>query len=192
MANRRIEVHEYREVLYRVRQGQTLRAIDRSKLMGRRKAQVLIKLAEPLGWLDPAVELPDNATIAQALRDHRAQSKTTPKYLDISSYSGCGSSHVRRKSGRTATPDLPTSPWPTGCARAPKAFAPQSVGQMDATTQKPINNPEFPDCSTRSPKSVNHVRAQRSPCHTLKRIWPANQVLHKMSKIDNNGYNNCL
>jgi len=63
MANRRIEVHHYREVLYRVRQGQSLRAIDRAKLMGRRKAQRLISMAQPLGWLDPAVELPDNATI---------------------------------------------------------------------------------------------------------------------------------
>ena len=78
MANRRIEVHQYREVLYRVRQGQSARAIERAKLMGRTKAQRLINIAQPLGWLNPAVELPDNATIAQALHDHRQQAKIAP------------------------------------------------------------------------------------------------------------------
>ena len=78
MANRRIEVHQYREVLYRVRQGQSARAIERAKLMGRSKAQRLINIGQPLGWFDPAVELPDNATIAQALHDHRQQAKIAP------------------------------------------------------------------------------------------------------------------
>ena len=55
-------MHQYREVLYRIRQGQSTRAIERAKLMGRSKAQRLINIAQPLGWLDPAVELPDNAT----------------------------------------------------------------------------------------------------------------------------------
>jgi transposase len=78
MANRRIEVHQYREVLYRIRQGETLRAIDRAKLMSRRKSAKLVEMAQPLGWLDPSVELPDNATIAKALLDHKEQSKVGP------------------------------------------------------------------------------------------------------------------
>ena len=49
MANRRIEVHQYREVLYRVRQGQSLRAIDLAKLMERYKAQRLVSITQPLG-----------------------------------------------------------------------------------------------------------------------------------------------
>ena len=47
MANRRIEVHQYREVLYRIRQGETLRAIDRAKLMSRRKSSKLVEIASP-------------------------------------------------------------------------------------------------------------------------------------------------
>ena len=54
MANRRIEVHQYREVLYRIRQGETLRSIDRAKLMNRRKSKVLVEMVQPLGWLDPS------------------------------------------------------------------------------------------------------------------------------------------
>ena len=73
MANRRIEVHQYREVLYRIRQGETLRSIDRAKLMNRRKSKALVEMVQPLGWLDPSVELPDNATIAKTLREHREQ-----------------------------------------------------------------------------------------------------------------------
>jgi transposase len=78
MANRRIEVHQYREVLYRIRQGETLRAVDRAKLMNRRKSKRLVEMVEPLGWLDPSVELPDNATIAKALREHREQAQVGP------------------------------------------------------------------------------------------------------------------
>ena len=78
MANRRIEVHQYREVLYRIRQGETLRSIDRAKLMSRRKSKLLVEMVQPLGWLDPSVELPDNATIAKALREHREQAQVGP------------------------------------------------------------------------------------------------------------------
>ena len=78
MANRRIEVHQYREVLYRIRQGETLRSIDRAKLMSRRKSKLLVEMVQPLGWLDPSVELPDNATIAKVLREHREQALVGP------------------------------------------------------------------------------------------------------------------
>ena len=37
MANRRIEMHEYRQVIHRMRQGQSDRAISKAKLMGRLK-----------------------------------------------------------------------------------------------------------------------------------------------------------
>lgn len=78
MANRRIEVHQYREVLYRIRQGETLRAIDRAKLMNRNKARQFVEIVQPLGWLDPSVELPDNARIAKALLEHKEQAKIGP------------------------------------------------------------------------------------------------------------------
>ncbi len=48
---------EYREVLTRMRLGDTDRAIARVGLMGRRKAGALRRVAEAAGWLAPANEL---------------------------------------------------------------------------------------------------------------------------------------
>jgi hypothetical protein len=66
MGHRRFEMHEYRHVLQRMRQGDTDRAISRARLMGRRKAGEVREVAEAGGgggWLDPAVPLPpDEAT----------------------------------------------------------------------------------------------------------------------------------
>jgi hypothetical protein len=45
---------EYRQVLTRMRLGDTDRAIARAGLMGRRKAGALRRVAEAAGWLDPA------------------------------------------------------------------------------------------------------------------------------------------
>jgi len=58
---------EYRQVLTRMRLGDTDRAIARAGLMGRRKACALRRVAEAAGWLDPAKPLPDDATLSQAL-----------------------------------------------------------------------------------------------------------------------------
>jgi hypothetical protein len=63
MANRRFEMHQYRHVLARMRLGDTDRDIARLGLMGRRKAACLRQQAHDHGWLDPAQELPDEATL---------------------------------------------------------------------------------------------------------------------------------
>ena len=68
MANRRFEMYEYRQVLNRMRLGETDRAVARSGLMGREKAGAFRKLARDQGWLDPTGPLPDDATIARALQ----------------------------------------------------------------------------------------------------------------------------
>ena len=44
---------QYRQVLVRLRQGDTDRDLARSGLMGRRKVGALRALAEERGWLDP-------------------------------------------------------------------------------------------------------------------------------------------
>ncbi len=64
MANRRFEVFEYRQVLVRMRQGDSDRDIARGGLMGRKKLMTVRRQAEARGWLDPAQPLPDDATIA--------------------------------------------------------------------------------------------------------------------------------
>jgi len=46
MANRRIEMYEYRQVIHRMRQGQSDRAIAKSKVMGRLKCASVRSIAE--------------------------------------------------------------------------------------------------------------------------------------------------
>ena len=64
MSNRRFEMYHYRQVLVRMRQGDTDRAIARSGLMGRRKSGEVRELAASRGWLDATVPLPDDAELA--------------------------------------------------------------------------------------------------------------------------------
>jgi transposase len=67
---------EYRQVLTRMRLGDTDRAIARAGLMGRRKAAELRQVAEAAGWLDPATALPEDAQLSCRLspRTERASS----------------------------------------------------------------------------------------------------------------------
>jgi len=58
---------QYREVLVRLRQGDTDREIARSGLMGRRKVAAFRYRCEHQGWLDPTTPLPDDVELAAAL-----------------------------------------------------------------------------------------------------------------------------
>ncbi|MCP3961980.1 MAG: transposase [bacterium] len=65
MANRRIEMYEYRQVLHRMRCGDSNREIARSRLMGRRKARQVRRIAQHEGWLEPSASLPAEAALAE-------------------------------------------------------------------------------------------------------------------------------
>lgn len=67
---------QYRQVLVRLRQGDSDRDIARSGLMGRKKLGKLRELAARLGWLDPAQPLPDDAALAAALTPTRVATST--------------------------------------------------------------------------------------------------------------------
>jgi transposase len=71
MARRSIEMHEYRQVLMRLRQGDSEREIARSGLMGRAKAARFRELAREKGWLELTRPLPPDAEIAAALAPPR-------------------------------------------------------------------------------------------------------------------------
>jgi transposase len=60
-------MYEYRQVLVRMRQGDSDREIARSQLMGRAKAAALRATASAHGWLDPQQPLPDDAALAKVL-----------------------------------------------------------------------------------------------------------------------------
>ena len=67
---------QYRQVLVRMRQGDSDRDIKRARLMGRPKAAELRALAAARGWLDAAAPLPEDAEIAAALGAHRRAAST--------------------------------------------------------------------------------------------------------------------
>ena len=67
MSNRRFEMFEYRQVIVRMRQGDSDRALARAGLVGRHKAKALRQLAAAQGWLDTATPLPSDAALAAQL-----------------------------------------------------------------------------------------------------------------------------
>jgi transposase len=67
---------QYRQVLVRLRQGDSERDIARAGLMGRRKARELRELAARQGWLEPEAALPDDQVIAEALGTARRARST--------------------------------------------------------------------------------------------------------------------
>jgi hypothetical protein len=68
MGRRRIEIHQYRQVLLHMRDGDSDRELARSRYMGRHRLAALRLLAEQHSWLNPDAPLPDAAAIAPALR----------------------------------------------------------------------------------------------------------------------------
>ena len=73
-------MHHYRQVLMRMRQGDSDRDIGRSGLMGRRAAAAFRMLANEQNWLSAEL-LPDDATIATALAN-RKRACTTVSSLE--------------------------------------------------------------------------------------------------------------
>ena len=82
MGRRRFEMFQYRQVLVRLREGDSERVIARSGLMGREKAAAFRALARAQGWLEPGAALPEEAVIAaavgQARRARTTVSSVTP------------------------------------------------------------------------------------------------------------------
>ena len=66
MANRRFEMYEYRQVIYRMRLGESDRGIAKAGLMDRRKTGESRQLAKEHGWLNKG-PLPDDIELARYL-----------------------------------------------------------------------------------------------------------------------------
>ena len=60
-------MYQYRQILVRMRQGDSDRDIARSKTMGRKKIAQVREVANARGWLVPNTTLPDDAVLAAAL-----------------------------------------------------------------------------------------------------------------------------
>ncbi len=67
MGNRRFEMHEYKHIITRMRQGESDRHLAKAGLIGRNKASALRKTAYQRGWLDTSSPLPDDDQLAKIL-----------------------------------------------------------------------------------------------------------------------------
>ena len=85
MANRSFEMYQYRQVLLRMRQGDSDRAIARAGLMGRTKAKDVRKIAEKQGWLS-AEDPPDDEELAVFF--HRPKSTTQASISPLAQHRG--------------------------------------------------------------------------------------------------------
>jgi transposase len=77
MANRRIEMHQYRHVIHCMRQGQSDRAIARSRVLGRTKCAEIRSIAAQKGWLSSG-PLPDDEQLAGVFESHRTSRPSQP------------------------------------------------------------------------------------------------------------------
>jgi transposase len=67
---------QYRQVLLRLRQGDTDREVARSGLMGRRKVAAFRALCRKHGWLEAAAALPEDAAVAEVVGSARRARST--------------------------------------------------------------------------------------------------------------------
>ena len=68
-------MYEYRQVIHRIRQGQSDRAIAKMKLMGRLKCASVRSIAKEKGWLNEG-PLPDDQQLAELFEATKAANPT--------------------------------------------------------------------------------------------------------------------
>ena len=67
MGNRRFEMYEYRQIITRMRLGDSDRTLAQTGLIGRKKASRLREIVLTEGWLDKEKPLPDEAALKAVL-----------------------------------------------------------------------------------------------------------------------------
>lgn len=60
MSNRRFEMYQYRQIIFRLRQGESIRAISHAKLADRKKIRKVRKIAIQQDWLNLERDLPND------------------------------------------------------------------------------------------------------------------------------------
>ncbi len=89
MSNRRFEMYQYRQVICRMRLGESDRTIAKAGLMGRKKASELRSIALEQGWLTPG-PLPENSVLAERFEDrdphHPQASLVIPYQAQVKSW----------------------------------------------------------------------------------------------------------
>lgn len=65
MAKRKFEMHEYRQIIFRLRLGESIRSIMKSRLASRKKVRAVYSIAHQQNWLDVNRELPCDDVLAK-------------------------------------------------------------------------------------------------------------------------------
>ncbi len=97
MSNRRFEMHQYRQIIARMRLGETDRSIARAGLMGRKKASRIRNIAEARGWLNKETPLPEEAVLAAAFPEDPKNPDKVPWFYPMPRTSGNGISRASRE-----------------------------------------------------------------------------------------------
>ena len=171
---------QYRQVLVRMRQGDTDREIARAGLMGRPKAARLRAIAADQGWLDPEAPLPDDAAIAAvvgAARRARSTISTVEPYRGLverwaaSEVSGVviHAALVREHGYRGSASSVYRMLARIGASRPPEAtvplnFAPGEAAQVDFGAGPVLLDP-----------AVGEMR--RTWCFVMTLAWSRHQYL---------------
>ncbi len=74
-------MHQYRNVIVRMRLGESDRALAKAGLIGRKKAKEVRRIAQGHGWLDSSHPLPDDAALAEVLGSHSSPVPSTSLVL---------------------------------------------------------------------------------------------------------------
>jgi len=83
MSNRRFEMYQYRQVIHRLRMGESDRTIARTKLIGRGKCAQVRVIAKQNGWLGKG-PLPDDETLAAVFEQKQEDHNPTHQSLSHS------------------------------------------------------------------------------------------------------------
>ena len=94
MGNRSIPMYEYRQVILRMRLGESNRAIGKSGLICRKKAKSIRIVAEKQGWLNLSCELPEDTALLEFFEKNTpsnlTQSQALPYCDDITKWTSQG------------------------------------------------------------------------------------------------------
>lgn len=94
MANKRFEMFEYRNIIVRMRLGDSDRALAKAGLIGRPKAKAFRAIAIAQGWLHPDTPLPDASGLAAVLANpptaKRATSSVEPYRTEVERWADQG------------------------------------------------------------------------------------------------------
>jgi transposase len=77
MAKRKFEMHEYRQIIVRLRLGESIRSIVQSRLACRKKVRAVRRIALAQNWLDTKVELPSDDLLSVHFKVSTPTSLTT-------------------------------------------------------------------------------------------------------------------